>query len=209
MPPEPRRPRRFPRWLSVYLAPALLVVVACVQLTLVRTHDLIPWKGGGFGMFSTLDRPGARILRVWLITPEGEALVVSPPDFGVQLSRVLYMPNADLLADIAQRIGSQHEWLVYTYDEFADMNDLSEGMRRQIRRDAVRARRALEADSAASPPPPYPAAVAFPISQKRPKPGGQAAEVVGVRIEVWRLLYDPDSHQSRTDVLAETTVEIP
>lgn len=207
MPPAPR-PRRFPRWLTVYLAPALLVVVACVQLTLVRTHDLLPWKGGGFGMFSTLDRPGARLLRVWLITPEGEALVASPPEYDVQKLRLIHMPNTALLDDVARQT-ARYEWLVYTYDQLAAMNDLSKEMRRQILRNAARQRVASEADSSAPPLPVYPAAVAFPASQQWMKPGGVAAEVTGVRVEVWRVLYDPDRRESRAEVVAETAVAIP
>lgn len=34
---------------------ALLTAVALIQIALVYTGDLTAWKGGGFGMFSTLD----------------------------------------------------------------------------------------------------------------------------------------------------------
>ena len=44
------------------LAPALLVAVASTQIALSRTFDLTAWKGGGFGMFSTLDHAGYRVV---------------------------------------------------------------------------------------------------------------------------------------------------
>jgi hypothetical protein len=42
---------------------ALLLAVAGVQVTLTRTSGLSPWKGGGFGMFSTTDDTGRRSRR--------------------------------------------------------------------------------------------------------------------------------------------------
>jgi len=45
-----------------YIAPTLLVLVACIQFFLVKSHNLTQWKGGGFGMFSTFDKPSERIL---------------------------------------------------------------------------------------------------------------------------------------------------
>ncbi|MFN2420397.1 MAG: hypothetical protein ABR527_03315 [Gemmatimonadota bacterium] len=52
------------------LPAALLCLVAVVQVYLTRTQFLTPWKGGGFGMFSTTDFT-TRVIRVWITTPEG------------------------------------------------------------------------------------------------------------------------------------------
>lgn len=48
---------------------AVLVAVALTQIGLARGAGLSPWKGGGFGMFSTLD---ARPFRHVRISVEGE-----------------------------------------------------------------------------------------------------------------------------------------
>ncbi|ODA29169.1 hypothetical protein [Planctopirus hydrillae] len=53
------------RWLSLVI-PGLLLLVAFTQLALVKQTRLSPWKGGGFGMFSTLDAPDARVIRLAL-----------------------------------------------------------------------------------------------------------------------------------------------
>ena len=46
-------------------APALLLaLVAVCQIVLAKTADLTPWKGGGFGMFATLDHNAHRRLEV-------------------------------------------------------------------------------------------------------------------------------------------------
>jgi hypothetical protein len=55
------------RRLLLYLPPVLLVAVAGTQITLSQTRLLVPWKGGGFGMFSSVDREGNRIIRAFLI----------------------------------------------------------------------------------------------------------------------------------------------
>ena len=34
---------------------ALLLAIASAQMLLARTSDLSPWKGGGFGMFASVD----------------------------------------------------------------------------------------------------------------------------------------------------------
>ena len=58
-----------PRWWW-YLPVALLVGVACHQILLVRTAGLVPWSGGGFGMFSTTDGWGSRELEVVAVRPD-------------------------------------------------------------------------------------------------------------------------------------------
>jgi hypothetical protein len=45
---------------------ALMLAVAAAQLTLVKTAELSPWKGGGFGMFATTDGGPNRHVRIYL-----------------------------------------------------------------------------------------------------------------------------------------------
>ncbi len=51
-----------------FTTPALLVLIACLQLIISHQYNLSQWKGGGFGMFSTVDRPNARIFHAYFIT---------------------------------------------------------------------------------------------------------------------------------------------
>ncbi len=53
-------------FLPALAVPALLVLIAVSQLGRAVVQDISPWKGGGFGMFSTLDRPTARSLELYL-----------------------------------------------------------------------------------------------------------------------------------------------
>ena len=55
------------KWMATI--PALLMLgVALVQVQLVRTAQLCPWKGGGFGMFASLDVGPNRRVRAYLVT---------------------------------------------------------------------------------------------------------------------------------------------
>jgi hypothetical protein len=62
--------RPWQRW----LAPGILAGVACAQLAAAHLGPLSPWKGGGFGMFSTVDGPGMRTLQAEGIDEEGNIL---------------------------------------------------------------------------------------------------------------------------------------
>lgn len=56
---------------------ALLAAVALFQIALVYTVDLTAWKGGGFGMFSTLDYGTNRRFYVEGLDLNGEAVQVN------------------------------------------------------------------------------------------------------------------------------------
>lgn len=63
--------RRTPTARGVLVLPAAaLLAVAGHQVVRVHADDLTPWKGGGFGMFSTVDSGGGRVLEVSLRTGE-------------------------------------------------------------------------------------------------------------------------------------------
>jgi hypothetical protein len=69
----------------LFAAPVLLVLTALVQLVLAKAGPLTPWKGGGFGLFSTVDRLETRTLFAWLETPDGdEPLAVGGHEHEVQ-----------------------------------------------------------------------------------------------------------------------------
>ncbi|MDG2390966.1 MAG: hypothetical protein P8M30_16790, partial [Planctomycetaceae bacterium] len=60
------------RKLLVLFTPLLLVVVALTQIVRAYTVDQSPWKGGGFGMFASVDSPGNRERRAYLVTSDFE-----------------------------------------------------------------------------------------------------------------------------------------
>ena len=48
----------------VWLPAVLMTAVAVIQIVLATTADISAWKGGGFGMFATIDGPSTRRVRV-------------------------------------------------------------------------------------------------------------------------------------------------
>lgn len=84
-----------------YLPPALLVVVAIHQAVLVETRDLTPWLGGGFGMFSTTDGPGDRVVRAVAIVDAGEREVRIPTALEDRAYRAGALPEGRRLRGLA------------------------------------------------------------------------------------------------------------
>ncbi len=62
------------------LAPLALALVASAQMLTALLYDLSPWKGGGFGMFSTVDSPAARFVRIEFVTRDGRASSLGLPE---------------------------------------------------------------------------------------------------------------------------------
>jgi hypothetical protein len=65
----------------LYCAPGLLCVVAAIQRYHVQNNHMNVWKGGGFGMFSTII--GNRTVSVTLLTSDNESMRVGE-DFVVR-----------------------------------------------------------------------------------------------------------------------------
>ena len=61
-------------YLERALPAAILVFVALLQIYLVNTTNLSPWKGGGFGMFAAVDAPSMRVIVAEGLDEAGELL---------------------------------------------------------------------------------------------------------------------------------------
>ena len=83
---------------------ALLVAVACAQVTLARTAGLSPWKGGGFGMFSTTDDAGRRRVRVFVSAAERSEEIAIAPSLEDAARRAAVLPTDAALARLARRV---------------------------------------------------------------------------------------------------------
>jgi hypothetical protein len=103
-------PRFTPRQRLAALLPAvLLLATAANQVRLVHQQNLTPWKGGGFGMYSTIDSGAARTVDIVLRTQRGDVRITSD-----QLARdwrlrrlaelVRYAPTEQRLDDLADRL---------------------------------------------------------------------------------------------------------
>src|SRR5262245_47407859 len=86
-------------------APALLlIVVAALQIALTRLVDLTPWKGGGFGMFSTLDHGAFRGITIVVEAPDRSETLAIPPSLDALAARAAACPAAWLMRRLAEGV---------------------------------------------------------------------------------------------------------
>ena len=91
------------RWRAI-VPVALLLAVACVQVTLARTAGLSPWKGGGFGMFSTTDDSGRRRVRVFVSAAARSEEIAIAPSLEDAAARAAVLPSDGALSRLARRV---------------------------------------------------------------------------------------------------------
>jgi hypothetical protein len=88
------------------LPAALLIVVALHQIVRAHTGPLSAWRGGGFGMFSTIDHLAARYVRCYLVGSRGEKSVPVPPRLLAQELTALGLPTERNLRALAAAIAA-------------------------------------------------------------------------------------------------------
>jgi hypothetical protein len=88
----------------VWLPVALLATVAGAQVTLARTSTLSPWKGGGFGMFSTTDDAGRRRVRIYVSAPGRSEEIAITPSLEDAAVRAAVLPTARRLAHLGRLV---------------------------------------------------------------------------------------------------------
>jgi hypothetical protein len=98
-----------PRWrrLLPWLAPALLAGLASVQIVLARTLELTPWKGGGYGMFSTTDHGGFRSLRAFALEAGSERRLPIPAELRREAFRARDLPSPQRLEHLARALAGE------------------------------------------------------------------------------------------------------
>ena len=96
------------RALAAKFLPALvLVAIAVMQVSLARTADLTAWKGGGFGMFSTLDHGGYRGVDVVIEGPNRSETLAIPPSLETAAARAAMCPADWLLRTLAEGVADR------------------------------------------------------------------------------------------------------
>jgi hypothetical protein len=86
---------------------ALLVALALAQIGLAFGAQLSPWKGGGFGMFSTNDHGAFRSVRVLALGAAGEERVEVPPELRRAELRVRELPSERALGALAEALAGE------------------------------------------------------------------------------------------------------
>jgi hypothetical protein len=89
------------------LAPLCLCLVAGLHVVRVWTCRQTPWKGGGFGMFSTIDDESARFLRCYLVTDHGDLPLAIPATADKAVAELRAAPTPAKLDELARRLADQ------------------------------------------------------------------------------------------------------
>lgn len=92
-------------WVSFRSALPLIALfgVALHQAWLASSRDLTPWKGGGFGMFSTVDAGESRAFRTELILAEARFGARDAPHSSMR-RRARNLPTTERLSAYADRL---------------------------------------------------------------------------------------------------------
>ena len=85
----------------------LLIAVAMGQIVLVRAFDLTPWKGGGFGMFATLDHAAFRRVDIVVDAPDRSEALEVPPSLELIEARAASFPAPWLLTKLAEGVAAR------------------------------------------------------------------------------------------------------
>src|SRR5262245_52394701 len=87
--------------------PALLVVIAVLQIALVRSADLTAWKGGGLGMLSTLDHGASRGVEVVVEGSDRSEALDIPPSLEIAAARAVAFPSGRFLRALAKGVADR------------------------------------------------------------------------------------------------------
>jgi hypothetical protein len=91
-----------------WIAPTLLAALASLQIVLAHTADLTPWKGGGYGMFSTYDHSGFRTMRAFALDGDGPRRLSIPAALQPDVLRALDLPSSARLERLAGSLARSH-----------------------------------------------------------------------------------------------------
>lgn len=164
-----------------YLVPGILCLVAVTQIYLAHFHNLTPWKGGGFGMFASIDGLESRPVHVTIVSG-GTSFVVDPrallPDDRAY-QRVQALPNEAQLRRLADLVLARR-WIADPEEEVA--TEVGDSRGEQPGSQAV--------------------LMAVPASSR----GSDRVEVMlnvdSVRVEVFRIVFDPATSELSLKSLA-------
>jgi hypothetical protein len=90
------------RTLAVMLPSIVLLAVASTQMIFARTASLSPWKGGGFGMFASVDGLPFRFVRLYVFATDRSEAIEVPPSLADLADRVATFPHQRAMEKLAR-----------------------------------------------------------------------------------------------------------
>jgi hypothetical protein len=92
------------------LPAAIMTLVALLQIYLAHTARLDPWKGGGFGMFSTTEGGPNRHVHVYLSGVAGEERIDTPDSLEDLEHRVRTLPTTSRMQEFARALSAARSY---------------------------------------------------------------------------------------------------
>jgi hypothetical protein len=89
---------------AIALPAVILLIVATAQMALARTGLLSPWKGGGFGMFASIDGLPFRQVRVFVEASTRSRAITLPDSLEVAAAKAATWPHAGALERLARAV---------------------------------------------------------------------------------------------------------
>jgi hypothetical protein len=86
-----------------------LILVAFHQIYLAKTVQLSPWKGGGFGMFSSTEYGPARYVRIYVTGPNRSEELLIPESLEDSASRASTLPSDRMLRRLATNVVAREQ----------------------------------------------------------------------------------------------------
>ncbi|MEM7050137.1 MAG: hypothetical protein AAF604_10770 [Acidobacteriota bacterium] len=195
------------RSLVGYIAPILLIAIAFLQIYRAHAYRQSPWKGGGFGMFCTVDSPGARYVRTFIVTEDGLDLEVPIPGLASSaIRRLQVIPSQPLLEKVAEATATS-QWLWADYDPIARLSESS-----------IAGADTLPPRAGTFDPSGIAKESLRPIDQPRvrllqsgePEPPEEAfLGLRSARAELWRMTFEGDTHTLRSERWLSAQFELP
>ena len=88
------------------IAPLCLCLVAGLHAVRVLACGQTQWKGGGFGMFSTVDSETSRFVRAFAVTAQGELPLAIPSHLDKAVAELRAAPTQAKVESVARRLAA-------------------------------------------------------------------------------------------------------
>jgi len=192
-------------WRRVAIAPVCLLLVAGWHLLRVWTVHQTPWKGGGFGMFSTVDSESARFLRCYLVTAEGRWPLPAPPALDKTVAELRAAPTAAGVQALAVRLAGQ-PWRWRDAREGQEVRAIHERGGRDVSAAMLREARHAPAEAAFEP-----LVGSQHVLEPLPLDAPAAASLPALRVEVecWQCRFDRGAARLAARHLFTATAAVP
>jgi hypothetical protein len=180
----------------VWLAPICLCLVAGLHCLRVTTAGQTPWKGGGFGMFSTIDSEHSRFVHAYLLTNDGPLPLQIPSELDKKVAELRATPHQALAKELAAKL-AERSWI----DPQALQQTIAEQLRQQPGNVPLTGEQLRELRSATNPTATEPGRLSTNLLVAAKADSSNAIPNDGIRVEVLKYEMPAGTTQLHTRLL--------